>query len=123
MQNIYIEKGNHFAAYLNNWTAEKGISTHEVELRSEDLMEQADSLVIFHENHNIAKEYSDLRELFDSKHMPVHKIDINGTMVVALSQFQLWLERNKCRNLLILGASELKDNPNIERFFKELELA
>ena len=121
LKKIYIENGNDFATYLSNWAEGKSVPVEVVELKPEELIEQCDSLVIFHENHNIIKEYSDLRETFDAKHIPVHKIDINGTMVVAVSQFEIWLDRNKCKNILVLGDAELKDNSNIERFFATLK--
>jgi hypothetical protein len=50
----------------------------------------------------------------------VHKIDINGTLMVGVSNLDLWIERNKCKKVLIIGADSLIENPNLERYLERL---
>ncbi len=120
---IYTEAGNSLSGYLKGWAEERNIDLEEIDLKSDELLEKCDSLVILHENHDISKDHAELRESFDVKNKGVHKIDINGTMVVALSQFEIWVERNKIKNLLVLGENQVVENENNERFFSRLKLA
>ena len=66
------------------------------------------------------KEIAELRDIFDHKQKPVHKIDINGTLMVGVSNLDLWIERNKCKKVLIIGAESLIENPNLERYLERL---
>ena len=49
-------------------------------------------------------------------------IDINGTLQVAVSNFQLWLTTNKCKSVLIVGAEELLENENLDRFLNKIKV-
>jgi hypothetical protein len=64
----------------------------------------------------LSAEILEVKALFDKQQKPVHKIDINGTLRVGITNFELWLETNKVKSLLILGAEELTSNPNLERY-------
>jgi len=35
---------------------------------------------------------------------------------VGITNFELWLETNKVKSLLILGSEELTSNPNLDRY-------
>jgi len=75
-----------------------------------------DSLLIFNQNQILTQDVSDLRVQFDKLQKPILHIDINGTLAVGISNLELWIERNKCRSILIFGADDLVNNINLERF-------
>jgi hypothetical protein len=35
---------------------------------------------------------------------------------VGVTNFALWLDSTKSKNVLVIGAEELADNPNLERY-------
>ena len=79
-----------------------------------------DSLLIFNQNQILTQDVSDLRVQFDKLQKPILHIDINGTLAVGISNLELWIERNKCRSILILGADDLVNNINLERFLQSI---
>jgi hypothetical protein len=79
-----------------------------------------DSLLIFTQNQILTQDISDHRAQFDKLQKPILHIDINGTLAVGVSNLDLWIERNKCRSILILGADELLSNINLERFLNSI---
>jgi hypothetical protein len=40
--------------------------------------------------------------------------------MVGVSNLDLWIERNKCKKVLIIGADSLIENPNLERYLERL---
>jgi hypothetical protein len=58
----------------------------------------------------------EIKARYDKQQKPVHKIDINGTLRVGITNFDLWLDSTKAKNLLVIGAEELADNPNLDRY-------
>ncbi len=79
-----------------------------------------DSLLIFNQNQILSQDVSDIRAQFDKLQKPILHIDINGTLAVGISNLELWIERNKCRSILILGADDLVNNINLERFLNSI---
>lgn len=110
---VYTRSKSKFADRIEQWCAEKNFEYVALE-KEEKSFEDIDSLVIFHEDHNLDDSSSEIRDLFERKMKPIHKIDINGTKQVITSHFILWVERNACKNLLFLGNDHLVDNANIE---------
>ena len=49
---------------------------------------------------------------------PTLHIDINGTIMVAISNLDLWIERNRCKKIMIIGSNELVKNPSLDRFLQ-----
>ena len=88
----------------------------EIFVESPEQIEIIDGVVLFHENHNFDKQVAELRDLFDQHQVAMHKIDLSGTMNVALSHLSLFLDRTKCKHVLFLGSENLKDNPKLEVF-------
>jgi hypothetical protein len=80
-----------------------------------------DSLLIFNENQNIGKEILDIKAFFDKQQKASHKIDINGTLMVGLSNLDLWIERTKAKRMYIVGIDELLQNPNLERYITAIQ--
>ena len=72
------------------------------------------------ENQVLKQDVQELRTQFDKYQKPILHIDINGTLAVGKSNLDLWIERNKCRSVLILGADDLVGNVNLERFLDSL---
>lgn len=116
---VYIRKESIFGQRINQWAADHKLECTEV-AGTEEEVESIDGLVIFNQNQDVAKEILDIRTIFDHHQKPVQRIDINGTLAAGVSNFALWLERNRCRNILLLGAESLIENPNLERYLDNL---
>lgn len=116
---FYIKPDSQFSSYVKQWADRNGIATEDYDIRMNDHI--ADGYLLINQNQDIDREMDDLHTLFDQKHIPTQKVDINGTLQVAVSSTNLWLNSNKCKNVLILGADNLVENENLERFFNRLE--
>lgn len=121
IQTIHLEVKTSFSAIMSNWLTEKGFNVVPFE-ETQDQVEQIDAVVLFHDNHNFDKRVAELRDLFDKHQVAMHKIDMSGTMNVALSHLSLFFERTKCKNVLFLGSDNLKDNPKLELFKEKWNL-
>ena len=88
--------------------------------KSADFFESTDSLLIFNQNQDLNQDILEIKARFDKQQKPVHKIDINGTLQVGITNFDLWLDSTKAKNLLVIAAEELADNPNLERYLDAL---
>ena len=95
---------------------------NEVKERYDAHIELFDSLLIVSENQSISKENWNLKSLFDKNQKPTYRIDINGTLNVAIANLELWLESNKSKNLLIVGKDEIVKNKNLDRFLEKLSV-
>ena len=120
LDKIFLKNNSRFSNLLTNWANERNFEVEEFTEKKEDPEAGIDGLVIFNQNQSLDKEIAELRDLFDNKQKPVHKIDINGTLMVGVSNLDLWIERNKCKKVLIIGADSLIDNPNLERYLERL---
>lgn len=116
---FYIKPDSKFSAYVQQWAEKNGIATEEYDIRMTDHI--ADGFLLINENQDIDRELDELHSLFDKKHIPTQKVDINGTLQVAVSSAKLWMKNNKCKKVLVLGADNLVDNENLDRFFNRLE--
>lgn len=119
---LYFED-NAFGKTISNWAESIGIETVKFDPKNDDQLDLIEGLLLFHENHDIDKGQQELLSVFEHKQRGISKIDINGTLSVATSNFSLWLERNKCKTLLATGADELIKNLNLERFLEQLKTA
>lgn len=117
LDTIFLKNNTRFSQYIAHWATEKNIQLAEFSDKSEESDEGIDGLVIFNENQELDKEQAETRAHFDNKQKPVHKIDINGTLMVGVSNLDLWIERNRCKKVLLLGADSLLENPNLDRYF------
>ncbi|MFN5032919.1 MAG: hypothetical protein ACK5FX_11930 [Flavobacteriia bacterium] len=120
LDKIFLKNNSRFSNLLTNWANQRNYEVEEFTEKKEDPEAGIDGLVIFNQNQSLDKEISELRDLFDHKQKPVHKIDINGTLMVGVSNLDLWIERNKCKKVLIIGADSLIENPNLERYLERL---
>ncbi len=121
LDKIFLKDNSRFSNYLTSWVNELNIEVLEFSSKNEDSEEGIDGLVIFTENQEVDKEILDIRSIFDKNQKPVHKIDINGTLMVGVSNLELWIERNGCKKVLFLGSDVMLDNPNLERYLANLK--
>ena len=118
LSKIYIKSDSPFGNYIQNWASNSGVEVEIYDAKLED--ELADGLLLINANQDIDREADEIHDLFDKKHIPTQKIDVNGTLQVALSSLDLWLKNNKCSEILILGSDNLVENENLDRFFNKL---
>jgi len=121
IKTIFLQDKSAFAASIGNSLTERGFTTQVFD-ESQDQIESIDGVVLFHDNHNFDKHIAELRDLFDKRQVATHKIDMSGTMNVALSHLSLFFDRIKCRNVLFLGSESLKDHPKLEVFKEKWHL-
>ena len=121
LDKIFLKDNSRFSNYLTSWVNELNIEILEFSSKNEDSEEGIDGLVIFTENQEVEKEILDIRSIFDKNQKPVHKIDINGTLMVGVSNLELWIERNGCKKVLFLGSDVMLENPNLERYLANLK--
>jgi hypothetical protein len=120
LRKIFIKPGTAFGSLIADWAVSNQLEVEELPLE-EGFDKAVDGLVIFNQNSDIEKELLDIRKVFDDSLKPVQRIDINGTLMVGVSNFSLWLERNGCVNVLFIGADNLKDNSNFVRYMEAMK--
>lgn len=121
IETLYIKPDSNFSTYVKNWADQIGVPVENYDLRLND-DQIADGLLLVNENQDIPKDLYDIHSFFDRRHIPTQKIDVNGTLQVALSSFEMWLTKNKCKKILVLGADNLTKNDNLERFFSKVKM-
>ena len=119
VETIYIKPDSVFSAQIAEWAASHGIPVEDYDVKMEEHI--AEGLLLINENQDIEKELYELHTLFDKKHMPTQKIDVNGTLQVAVSNFEMWLRTFKCKKVLIMGSDKLVKNENLERFLSRIK--
>ncbi|MDD2984396.1 MAG: hypothetical protein PHQ74_13505 [Crocinitomicaceae bacterium] len=110
-----------FGKEMSSWAESMGIEAIKYDSKNDVELEQIEGLLLFHENHAIGKSQSEWLSIFEGKQRGISKIDLNGTLSVAASNFSLWLDRNRCKSVLAIGSEELVKNVNMERFLNELK--
>ena len=119
---IFLQTHTKFAKALADWAQDMNVEIVDFHERNIEEVDQMDGLLIFNENQTIEREAAELRDVFDLKQRPIQKIDINGTLVVGISNFTFWLERNNCKKILVVGSDHLLENPNLDRFLSNIKL-
>ena len=121
LKTIYIKPSSSFSSYVKTWAETAGVTIEEYDYRIQD-DQAADGLLLINENHDIPRDLYDMHTHFDERHIPTQKIDVNGTLQVAVSSLEMWLRNFKCKNVLILGSEKLIKNDNLDRFFNKVKL-
>ena len=116
LETIYLKSDSSFSSLITEWAATLGINTESYDFKSDEIL--VDGLLLINENHDIEKEIEEVHAFFDIKHFPTQKIDINGTLQVAVSNFENWMKNFKCKTVLILGSDLLVENDNLDRFLE-----
>lgn len=119
VETIYLKSDSVFSKQITEWASPLGIHVEDYDVKMEE--HTAEGLLLINENQDIEKEMYEIHTLFDKKHLPTQKIDVNGTLQVAVSNFEMWLRNFKCKNILILGSEKLVKNENLERFLARIQ--
>lgn len=120
VNSIYLQTETKFAKEIINWLSNSSIEILEFK-KQVGQENDIDGLIIFTENQSIDRDCSELRDAFDKKQKPVQKIDINGTLTAAVSNFTFWLERNNCKSILMVASDQIVANPNLERLLTNIQ--
>ena len=120
IEKIYLLSTNSFSKCVEEWAANASVQSHHLSIKKQNIEDLIDGVVIFHENFNRNKNIEDLVENLVQSNRPSHRVDINGTMVATKSNFEMWMERNQIRNLLILGDDQLPKNTKFKSFLLNL---
>ncbi len=121
LKTIFLRTGSTLNPIISEWASNNGLEVEEVSL-TENYGDEINGLIILNQNGDLEKDAVEVRNAFDGKSKPVHRIDINGTLMVGVSNFDLWLERNGCFKVLIIGSETLLENANFNRFFETIKL-
>ena len=121
IETIYVIENNKFGEAITQWAEGKRIQVVPINRKKDDLNGVIDGVVLFHENHNFSKSDDELQEEMSSGNIAVHKVDINGTLVATNSNFNMWLDRNRPKNVLVLGDSGVAKNENLPNFLDGIE--
>jgi hypothetical protein len=120
VSSISLFASTKFSSKIQNWAAKVAGEVHLISDKTDDFFDHTDSLLIFNQNQDLNQDILEIKARFDKQQKPVHKIDINGTLQVGITNFDLWIDSTKAKNLLVIAAEELADNPNLERYLDAL---
>ncbi len=113
---VYLQTESLFSNKISEWLLKKKIDILTFRPDEDKALKVIDGLVIFNESKFLTKELDEMERLAKANQKPTLNIDINGTIMVAVSNLDLWVERNRCKKIMILGSDELVKNPNLDRF-------
>jgi hypothetical protein len=120
---IFALEETSFGKVIHAWADSISVETSPIDLKDEEKLNEIEGLLLFHENQDFDRSQQELMHFFEQKQKAISKIDINGTLSVAVSNFSLWMDRNKCKTLLATGSEDLTRNPNLDRFLEQLKQA
>lgn len=120
LDTIFLKANSPFGQYISTWIQGNAIQTADFKSDASRIDEGIDGIVVFSENQTVSKEIDEISKAFDFRQKPVHTIDINGTQMVAISNLELWIERNGCKKVLFIGDDVILKNPRLERILSEL---
>jgi len=117
IKEIIVRKQDAFEQSIQTWAEGKTIKFTPFDGK-DSLTEVVDAVVLFHENYTISKENKVVKDLFEENGKFSHSVDINGTLIAAISSFVFWLENHKPKNVLFIGDDNIIKN---EKFITYLE--
>jgi hypothetical protein len=115
---VYVQTNSAFAHKISEWLIKKKIDVLTFSEKEDNALKVIDGLVIFNESKSLPKEIEDMERIAKNNQKPILNIDINGTLMVAVSNLDLWVERNRCKKIMIIGSNDLVKNPNLDRFLQ-----
>lgn len=119
LQSVYLRNESPFSNYIKEWASQAGIETFSYDFKpGED--QAPDGLLLINENQDIRRDIDEIHSYFDKKHIPTQKIDVNGTLQVAINSFKMWSNANKCTKILILGSDDVIKNDNLPKFLSSI---
>ncbi len=119
LEKIYLDEKTSFTEVITSWANTKGFEVEKL-TDDEDFHDNVQGAVLFHENYNLDKRVSDWRDFFDKFQVPIHKVDLSGTMNVAISHYSLFLERERCKSIAIIGSEDLLKNEKFAQLIDKL---
>ena len=119
LKQILLRKEELFEQSIQDWAGNGSIPVNIFD-GSNSLTEEADAVVLFHEDYNISKENESVKELFLNDSKFAHTIDINGTLMAAVSSFVFWLENHKPKKVLVIGDDKLQNNEKFKKYLDQL---
>ena len=117
---IILRTGSKFTNYIAEWAKSNCDELLMLNDRHLDLVSM-ESLLIFNQNQHLTRDIIEYKSVFDKLQKPIHNIDINGTLSVGKNNLELWIAVNKCKTILIVGADELTNNVNLNRFLESIQ--
>jgi hypothetical protein len=115
---VYVQTNSSFAEKITEWLQKKKIDVLTFSEKEDNALKVIDGLVVFNESKFLPKEIDEMEKVAKNNQKPTLNIDINGTIMVAISNLDLWIERNRCKKIMIIGSNELLKNPNLDRFLQ-----
>jgi hypothetical protein len=115
---VYVQTNSAFADKISEWLIKKKIDVLTFSEKEDNALKVIDGLVIFNESKSLPKEIEEMERIAKNNQKPTLNIDINGTLMVAVSNLDLWVERNRCKKIMIIGSNDLVKNPNLDRFLQ-----
>lgn len=113
---VYVQTDSTFSVKIAEWLEKKKIDVLTFSSKEDNALKVIDGLVIFNESKFLPKDIDDMERTAKSNQKPTLNIDINGTLMVAVSNLDLWVERNRCKKIMMIGSDDLAKNPNLDRF-------
>jgi hypothetical protein len=117
---IILRTGSKFTSYIAEWAKSNCDELLMLSDRHLDLVSM-ESLLIFNQNQHLTRDIIEYKSVFDKLQKPIHNIDINGTLSVGKNNLELWISVNKCKTILIVGADDLTNNVNLNRFLESIQ--
>jgi hypothetical protein len=115
---VYVQTNSSFAEKITEWLQKKNIDVLTFSEKEDNALKVIDGLVVFNESKFLPKEIDEMEKVAKNNQKPTLNIDINGTIMVAISNLDLWIERNRCKKIMIIGSNELVKNPSLDRFLQ-----
>jgi hypothetical protein len=115
---VYVQTNSSFAEKITEWLQKKKIDVLTFSEKEDNALKVIDGLVVFNESKFLPKEIDEMEKVAKNNQKPTLNIDINGTIMVAISNLDLWIERNRCKKIMIIGSNELVKNPSLDRFLQ-----
>jgi hypothetical protein len=115
---VYVQTNSAFADKISEWLIKKKIDVLTFSEKEDNALKVIDGLVIFNESKSLPKEIEEMERIAKNNQKPILNIDINGTLMVAVSNLDLWVERNRCKKIMTIGSNDLVKNPNLDRFLQ-----
>lgn len=113
---VYVQTNSVFAEKIAEWLKKKRIDVLTFSEKEDNALKVIDGLVVFNESKSLPKDIDEMEQIAKNNQKPTLNIDINGTLMVAVSNLDLWVERNRCKKIMIIGSNDLIKNSNLDRF-------
>lgn len=120
LNKVYLSNSRKLSSVLNQWGEMLGVEVILQDGSDKLDLDELDGLVVLTEGLDVEKADQELINEFDSRRIPVRKIDLNGTIQVAVNGLDLWLKNNKCTRISISGSDNLIQNDNLNRFLNRI---